>query len=445
MRVAVIGAGVVGLACAATLAQRGHHVRWIDPDPPGQGCSGGNAGLFSLSSFVPLALPGAWAKAPGWLTDPQGPLTIRPAYLPRALPWLWQLHRSSRIDRVVASANAMHALLAPTWDAWLPLAQWVGASGLIRRDGWAAAYRSKAALVGDALGWRLRTERGIRIDTLTGHSVREFDPNLSPAITHLLHLPDQGHCLDPLALCQALARAVLAQSQSAKGGSAQGGLGGLGAMGADAGAPVPARALGFEVREGRVAQVHTERGSIDVDAVVLAAGAFSGPLAAQLGVRVPLDTERGYHVTLKSPSVMPRVPLLEAEGKWFATPMTAGLRLAGTVEFAGLNAPPEWRRAKALLDQLPNLLPQLSHSAVGDADRWMGRRPSLPDSRPVIGRSPRFANAVLAFGHAHVGLTSSAMTGRLVAQLLTGERPSIDLSPFAPDRFGAAPGPWSRH
>ena len=424
MRVAVIGAGVVGLACAATLTQRGHHVRWIDPDPPGRGCSGGNAGLFSLSSFVPLALPGAWAKAPGWLTDPQGPLTIRPAYLPRVLPWLWQLHRSSRLDRVVASADAMHTLLAPTWDAWLPLAQWAGASALIRRDGWAAAYRSKMALDGDALGWRLRTERGIRIDTLTGHSVREFDPNLSPAITHLLHLPDQGHCLDPLGLCQALARAVLAH-------------------GADA--PVPARALGFEVREGRVAQVHTERGSIDVDAVVVAAGAFSGPLAAQLGVRVPLDTERGYHVTLKSPSVMPRVPLLEAAGKWFATPMTAGLRLAGTVEFAGLDAPPDWRRAEALLDQLPNLLPQLSHSAVGHADRWMGRRPSLPDSRPVIGHSPRFANAVLAFGHAHVGLTSAAMTGRLVAQLLTGERPSIDLSPFAPDRFGAAPGPSSRH
>jgi len=424
MRVAVIGAGVVGLACAATLAQRGHRVRWIDPDLPGRGCSGGNAGLFSLSSFVPLALPGAWAKATGWLTDPQGPLTIRPAYLPRVLPWLWQLHRSSRLERVVASADAMHTLLAPTWDAWLPLAQWAGASALIRRDGWAAAYRSKVAFDGDALGWRLRTERGIRIDTLTGGSVREFDPNLSPAITHLLHLPDQGHCLDPLGLCQALARAVLAHG---------------------AGAPVPGRALGFEARDGRVAQVHTERGAIDVDAVVLAAGAFSGPLANQLGMRVPLDTERGYHVTLKSPSVMPRVPLLEAEGKWFATPMTAGLRLAGTVEFAGLDAAPNWLRANALVDQLPKLLPQLSHRAIGDADRWMGRRPSLPDSRPVIGRSPRFVNAVLAFGHAHVGLTSAAMTGRLVAQLLTGERPSIDLRPFAPDRFGAARGSWSRH
>ena len=423
MRVAVIGAGVVGLACAATLTQRGHQVRWIDPDPPGQGCSGGNAGLFSLSSFVPLALPGAWAKAPGWLTDPQGPLTIRPAYLSRVLPWLWQLHRSSRLDRVVASADAMHTLLAPTWDAWLPLAQWAGASALIRRDGWAAAYRSKMALDGDALGWRLRTERGIRIDTLTGGSVREFDPNLSPAITHLLHLPDQGHCLDPLGLCQALARAVLAH-------------------GADA--PVPGRALSFEVRDGRIAQVHTERGAIDVDAVVVAAGAFSGALAAQLGARVPLDTERGYHITLKSPSVMPRVPLLEAEGKWFATPMTAGLRLAGTVEFAGLDAAPNWLRANALVDQLPKLLPQLNHRAIGDADRWMGRRPSLPDSRPVIGRSPRFVNAVLAFGHAHVGLTSAAMTGRLVAQLLTGERPSIDLSPFAPDRFGAARGSWLR-
>jgi D-amino-acid dehydrogenase len=432
MRVAVIGAGVVGLACAATLAQRGYHVRWIDPDPPGQGCSGGNAGLFSLSSFVPLALPGAWAQAPGWLTDPQGPLTIRPAYLPRALPWLWQLHRSSRFERVVASADAMHTLLAPTWDAWLPLARWVGASALIRRDGWAAAYRSRAALDGDALGWRLRTERGVRINTLMGSAVREFDPNLSPLITHLLHLPDQGHCLDPLALCQALARAVLGQS-------------GHGAPLSDASAPVPARALGFEVRDGRVAQVHTERGAIDVDAVVVAAGAFSGPLAEQLGVRVPLDTERGYHVTLKSPSVMPRVPLLEAEGKWFATPMTAGLRLAGTVEFAGLNAAPDWRRADTLVTQVPNLLPQLSHRAIGDADRWMGRRPSLPDSRPVIGRSPRFVNAVLAFGHAHVGLTSAAVTGRLVAQLLTGERPSIDLNPFAPDRFGVARGPWWRH
>jgi D-amino-acid dehydrogenase len=432
MRVAVIGAGVVGLACAATLAQRGHHVRWIDPDPPGQGCSGGNAGLFSLSSFVPLALPGAWAEAPGWLIDPQGPLTIRPAYLPRALPWLWQLHRSSRLDRVIASADAMHTLLAPTWDAWLPLAQWAGASALIRRDGWAAAYRSRAALKGDALGWGLRTDRGVRINTLTGSAVREFDPNLSPSITHLLHLPDQGHCLDPLALCQALARAVLGQS-------------GHGAPLSDASAPVSARALGFEVRDGRVAQVHTERGAIDVDAVVLAAGAFSGPLAEQLGARVPLDTERGYHVTLKSPSLMPRVPLLEAEGKWFATPMTAGLRLAGTVEFAGLDAAPDWRRADTLVTQVPNLLPQLSHRAIGDADRWMGRRPSLPDSRPVIGRSPRFVNAVLAFGHAHVGLTSAAVTGRLVAQLLTGERPSIDLNPFAPDRFGVARGPWWRH
>lgn len=423
MRVAVIGAGVVGLACAATLVQRGHQVRWIDPDPPGQGCSAGNAGLFSLSSFVPLALPGAWAQAPSWLINPQGPLTVRPAYLPRALPWLWQLHRSSRLDRVVASADAMHTLLRPTWDAWLPLAQWAGASALIRRDGWAAAYRSKAALDGDALGWRLRTQRGIRIETLTGGAVRDFDPNLSPSITHLLHLPDQGHCLDPFRLCQALAHAVLAQGVGAGGD------------------PVVARALGFEVRDGRVVQVHTERGAIDVDAVVVAAGAFSGPLAEQLGVRVPLDTERGYHVTLKSPSVTPRVPLLEAEGKWFATPMAAGLRLAGTVEFAGLDAAPNWRRADALVAQLPNLLPKLSHEAAGDAERWMGRRPSLPDSRPVIGLSPRFVNAVLAFGHAHVGLTSAAMTGRLVAELLMGERPSIDLSPFAPDRFGAARGP----
>jgi D-amino-acid dehydrogenase len=421
MRVAVIGAGIVGLACAATLTQRGHQVRWIDPHPPGEGCSAGNAGLFSLSSFVPLALPGAWRKAAGWLADPLGPLTIRPAYLPRVLPWLWQLHRSSRLDRVIASADAMHALLSPTWDAWLPLAQWAGASALIRRDGWAAAYRSAAALEADAQGWRLRAERGVRIETLSGATVREFDPTLSPDITHLLHLPDQGHCLDPLALCQALAQAVRTQSAGATWGD------GVTCE------PVPAYARGFGVRDGRVAQVHTDLGAIDVDAVIVAAGAYSGPLAAQLGARVPLDTERGYHVTLKADAAMPRVPLLDAQGKWFATPMRAGLRLAGTVEFAGLDAQPNWQRAEALLHQLPRLLPGVQNPV--EVSRWMGRRPSLPDSRPVIGRSPQFANAILAFGHAHVGLTSAAMTGRLVAQLLADEPTSINLSPFAPGRF----------
>jgi len=443
MRVGVIGTGVVGLACAAWAQMRGHVVKLIDPGGPGEGCSAGNAGLFSLSSFVPLGLPGAWRSAPGWLADPRGPLAIRAAYLPRLLPWLWQLHRASALDQVEASADAMHSLLARTWDAWLPLAQWAGASQLIRRDGWAAAYRSQAALDGDALGWRLRRERGVRITTLRGGEIRDFDPTLSPSITHLLHLPDQGHCLDSLALSRALGERLQA------GGAAT----------------VAASARGFGFQDGRVVEIQTDAGPVAVDAVVVATGAYSAKLSAALGVPVPLDTERGYHVHLATPGAIPRVPLLDAAGKWFVTPMQTGLRVAGAVEFAGLDAPPDWRRADALLDGLPGLIPQALGAPLGQSvgqsvgqsggqsvgqsvgrsaagvppegiTRWMGRRPSLPDSRPVIGRTPLFRNAILAFGHGHVGLTSAAMTGRLVAELLDGEPTAIDLRAFAPDRFG---------
>jgi len=250
----------------------------------------------------------------------------------------------------------------------------------------------------------------VRIEVLTGGAIRDLDPALSPGVTHLVLMPEQGHCPNPLRLSRALARRL-------REGGAQ---------------FVEAAALGFEFAAGRVARVATDAGRVSVDAVVIAAGAHSKALAAQLGSRVPLETERGYHVMLSTPSLAPRIPICSGEGKWFATPMEGGLRVAGTVELAGLAAPPDYARTEPLLTGAKRLFPGLRHGAV---ERWMGHRPSLPDSMPVLGRSPRFPNAFFAFGHGHVGLTAAAPTGEIVAALVSGQKPAIDIAAFAADRF----------
>lgn len=412
-RVAVIGAGVIGLACASHLQRRGHALSLIDPGAPGEGCSFGNAGCLSRASFVPLGLPGAWRKVPGWLLDPAGPLAIRWRYLHRIAPWLWGLHRASSLRRVNEIADALHPLLDRSIDNWRPLAEWAGVATLIRQDGYAFAYETEAGFLGDALGRELRRSRGVTIEVLKGPEVRAFDPALSASISHLVILPEQGHVANPLRLSQALA-------QRLRIGGAQ---------------FVSARARGFEFRDGRVARVLTDNGHVDVDAVVLAAGAHSKPLAAQLGADVPLETERGYHVMLSSPSVVPRIPLCSGEGKYFVTPMEGGLRVAGTVELAGLHAPPDNRRADLLAQGVTRLLPQLT---AGKTERWMGHRPSLPDSLPVIGRSPLAVNACLAFGHGHVGLTAASTTGEVIADLIADRQPNLNCAPFSAERFASA-------
>jgi len=408
--VTIVGAGVVGLACASHLQRRGCAVTLVDPEPPGSQCSFGNAGMLSRASCVPVGLPGTTKKVPGWLLDPAGPLVIRPSYLPRIAPWLWRFWRSTSMARVQEIANALHALLDPTVVKWRVLAQWAGVPELVRQDGYAIAYRTEQAYLGDELGRRLRRERGVRIDVLEGAEVRAFDPALSPSITHLAVLPEQGHVTNPLRLSQALA------ARLASGGARF----------------VQARVRGFDLVDGRVTRVLTDGEPIEAQAVVVAAGARSKPLAAELGANVPLETERGYHVTLSRPTVVPRIPVCDGGAKWFATPMEMGLRVAGTVELAGLDAAPDWRRADHMLDGIRKLVPGL---AFGEVERWMGHRPSMPDSLPVIGRAPRAANAYLAFGHGHIGLSGGAPTGEIIAALVAGEQPHIDPAPYDAARF----------
>lgn len=410
MRVVVIGAGVVGLAAASQLQLRGHSVTIVDPVPPGEACSFGNAGCLSRASCVPLGLPGVWKKVPGYLLDPAGPLSIPFGYAHRIAPWLWRFMRSTSPARVREIADALHALLDPTIVCWRPLAERAGVPELIRQDGYAFAYESEPAFLGDGTGRRIREEHGVRLEVIEGQAVREYEPSLAPTVTHLVVMPEQGHVPNPGRLSKALADRLRA----------------------DGAAFVAAKAVGFESAGGRVRRVLAEGSALEADAVVIAGGARSNALSSQLGADVPLETERGYHVMLESPSVVPRIPVMSGEGKWFATPMEGGLRIAGTVELGGLDAPPNEKRAMAMLPAAQRLFPGLAYSKL---TTWMGHRPSMPDSLPVIGPAPAASNAILAFGHGHVGLTAAAPTATIVADLIEGKSPSIDIRPYAPARF----------
>jgi D-amino-acid dehydrogenase len=408
--IVVIGAGIVGVSCASYLLRDGHPVTLLDRDGPGEGASRGNAGALSPGSCVPLALPGVFRKIPGWLLDPEGPLTIRPAYLLSALPWLTRFSLAARAARVAQVADALLALHSRVFECYEPLVQAAGCRDLIRRAGTLAVYRGEAAYSASRGEWAMREQRGVPVQALDSRALRDLVPELSAAYTHGVMLPEHGHVADPHRLVRALAQAFVAA-----GGRLE---------------RVDVRGLRRN-GEGTVS-VLSDRGEVRAARIVLAAGAWSAMLARTVGLRLPLETQRGYQVTLADPGIAPRIPVTDADAKFYATPMEDGLRVAGTVEFAGLEAPPDFRRARRLLEQVVRLYPK---ARVDRFTEWMGHRPCLPDSLPAIGAPAGMPDVMLAFGHGHNGMTSGPVTGRLIADLVAGRAPFIDPSPYAADRF----------
>ncbi|MBW8267927.1 NAD(P)/FAD-dependent oxidoreductase [Caldovatus aquaticus] len=412
-RVAVIGAGVVGLCVAWHLARRGARVTVLDGAEPGSGASSGNAGAISAGSVAPLAMPGVLRQVPGMLLDPAGALHVPPGYWPRAAPWLLRFVAAARPARVEAIARALAGLLSGAMERHREILAAEGALDLLRADGQLYLYRDEAHYAKDAAAWALRRRHGLRIEVLRGHgAIRALEPEVSPTYTLGLFLPDQGHSTNPLRQAQAVAAGVRRMG------------GEIHRRAARAIATAGGRVIGVELAGGR----------IEADAVVLAAGAFSARLLRPLGVRVPLETQRGYHVMVPEPGLRLSRPVVPADRKVFLTPMEGGLRVAGTVEFGGLDRPPSERRAALLLDDLRRVFPHARTEGVRGF--WMGHRPCLPDSLPVLGPVRRWPGLWCAFGHGHLGLTGSAPTGAALAAALLGERPNLDLAPFAPERFG---------
>ncbi len=409
--VTVVGAGIVGICTASWLVRAGFDVTVLDEDEPGMRCSFGNAGGICPGSCVPLAMPGMARKVPGWLLDPEGPLFIRLAYLPRALPWLLRFVAAGRPDRIGAIANAMRALHEPTIDRYRSLVAWAGCESLLVERGQLFLYESQAELDGDALGLTLRRERGIEAEVLSADELRQLEPALDHRFRHAVFLPGQAQCLNPHRLVRELAAQFVA----------------------DGGRIDRSRVMAFHAQDGAIESLETADGSRGVETVVLAAGAWSARLLATLGIRVPLEAERGYHVTVAAETDRaPRIQAAWSRRKFVVTPQEGGMRFAGTDEFAGLDAPPDERRAMTLLRHGRDMVPGLDDATY---TTWMGHRPGTPDSLPVIGRDPRYANLIHAYGHGHTGLMGASVTGHVIADMLAGHTPEIDLAPYGIERF----------
>ena len=409
-KITIIGAGIVGVATAAYLRRDGHDVTIVDMRPPGEYCSFGNAGILSPGSCVPLATPGIHWKVPGYLADPMGPLMIRWGYLPKAAPWLLRFLAASSPKRVENIADALRPLLRQTFDAYEPLVQHAGVADLVRRTGYVVAYEKRASYLGDTIAWKLRRDRGVAVEELDDAGLKALVPQLRGHYELGLYLPEQGFVANPERLTKGLA----AQFQR------------------DGGVVLQREVRDIEVGPDGPRALVTNDGRIPVETLVICAGSHSNEFTAKLGDRVPLEAERGYHVTYSDPRHTLPMPVFMPEHKFFITPMEMGLRIAGQTEFAGIHAEPNYARADILDKHMRRLFPDISPA---DATKWMGRRPSMPDSLPVIGRGTKFANVYYAFGHGHVGLCSGAPTGRIVADLIAGRQPSIDVTPYRPDRF----------
>ncbi len=407
----VIGAGIVGICCALWLQRAGLGVTVIDQHPPGEGCSKGNSGIFAIEHCVPNAAPGILTDIPGMLLDPLGPLTLRWTYLPTIAPWLLRFIRSSFRNRFESISNALHSLNEHALAAYQPLIKRAEASDMILKRGWLLIFESdRSYQKAKKTKIEVRKRRGVEMRILDANEVQQLEPALSSRIQYGVLFPEVAHCTDPHRFVNVLAQDFLRNG----------------------GAILREKVTSFTLGARGPTKLHTDVGTHRVSSVVLAAGAYSKGMARQLGSRIPLDSERGYHAMLPTPKVKLHVPVISGDFHCAVTPMEGGLRVGGTVEFAGLRAPPNYARADKLLSVARRILPDLDESGVS---RWMGCRPSLPDSLPVIDQSPRYTSVYFAFGHGQLGLTQGAITGKLIAEMVMGKTTALDVQPYRADRF----------
>ncbi|WP_428672574.1 NAD(P)/FAD-dependent oxidoreductase [Reyranella sp.] len=406
----VIGAGIVGVCCALHLQREGFKVRLVEKGEPGMKTSFGNSGSFGTASCVPFALPGVLKKVPGMLLDSESPLKLRWSHVPKALPFFLRLVEASRPSRVEAIAAARNSLLVHTHAGYAPLIEGADAAQWVDHNGLMMVFESEAAFEGAAYALDLRRRNGVHMDILDGNEARQMEPALARSVIKAVSLPDVSRTIDPFRLTSALV-----QDFRRRGGEI-----------------VTAEVRGFAIGSEGPTKLLTDGAPIDVEQVVLAAGVWSRPLARQLGTSVPLEAERGYHVMFAPQDFGLKRALVSADRSVSLAHMHEGIRATGVAEFAAPDAPADMRIADRVMRHARALVPGLRGEPVS---RWMGPRPSHPDSKPVIGRSPRHRNVFFAFGHDHLGLTMAGITGKLVAELATGQPTTVDLAPFRPDRF----------
>jgi glycine/D-amino acid oxidase-like deaminating enzyme len=405
----VLGAGVAGLSSALYLQRSGEQVLVIDPLPPAGGTSYGNAGLISSDTAVPIALPGMLGKVPRWLADREGPLVVNPSYFATALPWLLRWIAASRMENVLRISDAMRALHKDSLTCWRELLGAEHFASLIRPVGQVRIWEGEGAE--SRIELAVAERHGIRVERLDADKLRQLYPDISPSVTHGLLVPGNAYTVNPQRL-----------------------VGTLGSLLVDAGGEIIAeRAMKIVPHPGAAGyRVITNISNRSAPKVVVATGAWTRELIDPLGIRVPLETERGYHAMLPTPNLTLPIPISVKNRGFGMTSMESGLRVAGTVEIGGLRAPLNEKRAMVLVTHAKRIFPKLQ---AGEPSYWMGHRPSTPDSLPVLGEAPGRPGLFFCFGHGHFGMTGSPPSARLVSQLVKGATPGIDPAPYACSRF----------
>ncbi|WEX09735.1 FAD-binding oxidoreductase [Chelativorans sp. AA-79] len=408
--VIIVGGGIVGITIAAYLAEAGSKVLVLDRSGICEETSSGNAGALAFSDILPLAHKDMLSQVPRWLGDPLGPLSIPPAYLPKILPWLWRFMRAGRTANFEAAVSAQAAMMTLAEREWMGLFARASIRHMLREDGCLELYESEADFQAAEEGWKLRRRFHVPFQHLERHEIADYQPGLSEAFVRATFVPGWKTVSDP----QRIGHAVWAHAEIH-------------------GARFMPLTVASATGEGDgVAVCLTNGERLSCRRLVIAAGAWSRPFAASFGDRVPLETERGYNTTLPTGAFDVRRQLIFPGHGFVITPLETGLRVGGAVELGGLKRPPNFARSRAMLEKAARFLPGLETTG---GRQWMGYRPSLPDSLPVIGRSRREPRVFYAFGHGHLGLTQAAAAGRLVRDLVLDRPPPIDLRPFRAGRF----------
>ncbi|MDB5664870.1 FAD-binding oxidoreductase [Cypionkella sp.] len=410
MKVIVIGAGVIGLSAALMAQARGLSVTVIDREGPASGASAGNAGAFAFTDILPMASPGILRKAPKWLLDPLGPLSVPPAYALQIAPWMYRFWRACAPNSVAASTAAQTALMDLSKAELEPFLAATGTLPMLEKRGNLQVYEGEAELKASLLGWQARAAHGIAFQHMDAAEMAALQPGMAARFTHGTFTPGWYSIADPK-----LYTLALAERFRANGGEL-----------------LRAEVTGLRHDADGVTVMCAGPDPLRADQVVLAAGAFSHPIARSLGEKIPLETERGYNTTLPVDAFDLRCQITFGGHGFVVSRLSTGIRVGGAVELGGLKLPPNYKRSEAMLKKAKAFLPGLKPEG---GVQWMGFRPSLPDSLPAIGHARATPRVIYAFGHGHLGLTQSTGTARLVADLLTGQTPALNLTAFSPQRF----------
>ncbi len=410
MATVVIGAGIIGTAIAHDLQRRGRQVVLVDRDTPGRGASFGNMASIAVTEFMPASRPSVWKQIPGWMLDPEGPVRVRPSYMPRLVPWFLRFIAASRPSKLRALEAQGAALCARALDDTLALLRETGLQDQISDEGCLSLYADEAEFKADRDHIEILERFGFPHEVIGRQAIKALEPELSDSIGLAVRFPQNRSMKDPYTLVLALAERFIALGGRVEQGDV----------------------VGF-TRSDAMRDVVLKGGrTIPADEVVICAGAFSARLAGMLGEPIPLETERGYHTQIMAPGITMKHSIIWPAKAFMVTPTAGGIRVGGTVEMAGLDAAPDYRRAKITVKRAREALPNLR---CEDAIEWMGHRPALPDTVPILSASARTKGLFYATGHGHLGLTYAATTARLMGDLITGARPALDLHPYRINRF----------